>query len=311
VPPLFTLPLKFQARGVCASLTHFFCAVTFIGHPFDTVKIRLQSQRTGHEIYKSTFHCARHIVKKEGFRGGLYAGVASPLIGQMFFRAGSFLTFHSVSERVTALAPPETVTDRYRLLLLSGAVTGSIITFIETPIDLVKTKLQTTFIKTLYNKEYYPPFVNFRTCVSYLYGRYGALGLFQGFQGTMARNIPANALFFPVNEITKDQVMLSRGYESEEQLAFMERLACGGVAGLSYWVSTCPLDCIKTQCMMLPLSEIRSRKLTFGKIVRNMYKEGGVMRFYQGLFPLALRSVPACGLMFATVDWLRHQLGKL
>ena len=43
--------------------------------------------------------------------------------------------------------------------------------------------------------------------------------------------------------------------------------------------------------------------------MKNMYAEGGVARFYRGIVPLAARSVPACGAMFATVDLVREGLG--
>lgn len=292
-------------------------AVTLAGHPFDTVKIRLQVQRPGEEMYRNTFHCARMILRKEGFRNGLYAGVASPLFGQMFFRAGSFLTFHATVEKLTCLTENSESAriggraHRYKTLLASGAITGAIITFIETPIDLVKTKLQTTYIKGIWDPSYKAPFNNFRTCVRFLHSRYGAVGLYQGYSSTLFRNVPANALFFPVNEIAKDNLMEFRGYSSESDLNFADRLFCGACAGLSYWVTICPLDCIKTQIMMTPLVDFRAQQLTYVKVVKNMYAEGGVTRFYQGLLPLAMRAIPACGMMFATVDFLRHKLGEL
>ena len=295
--------------------------MTLAGHPFDTVKIRLQVQRPGEEMYRGTFHCARMILKKEGFRNGLYAGVASPLFGQMFFRAGSFLTFHATVDKLSeftedsasavAAAASDSKAHRYKTLLASGAITGALIASIETPIDLVKTKLQTTYIKGVWDPSYKPPFNNFRSCVGFLYERYGALGLYQGYASTLFRNVPANALFFPVNEIAKDNLMEFRGYSSESDLTFLERLACGACAGLSYWVTVCPLDCIKTQIMMTPLIDARAQNLTYINVVKNMYKEGGIARFYQGLIPLAMRAIPACGMMFATVDALRHWLGEL
>jgi hypothetical protein len=146
--------------------------------------------------------------------------------------------------------------------------------------------------------------------VNHLYGRYGWRGLYQGFLATGIRNVPANALFFPVNEITKDLLLEKKGI-TEAQMSFADRCMCGSVAGLSYWLSVCPLDTIKTTVMQTPLSKYRAENLSYGKIVKTMWEEGGVPRFYQGVVPLAARAVPACGLMFASVDLLRHKLSQL
>ena len=61
---------------------------------------------------------------------------------------------------------------------------------------------------------------------------------------------------------------------------------------------------------MQRLEDQRSKGLTWSKTVKLMYKEGGVARFYQGVLPLTLRSMPACGAMFATVDLVRSALGS-
>ncbi|GMI26532.1 hypothetical protein TeGR_g6283 [Tetraparma gracilis] len=125
-------------------------AVTLASHPFDTVKVRLQTQPVKSTLYTGSIQCAHKIFRKEGFFNGLYAGVASPLFGQMFFRACGFMTFHEVSE---ALNPGEGASkaDVYSRLVVAGAITGAIITGVETPIDLVKTKLQTTHVKLIYD----------------------------------------------------------------------------------------------------------------------------------------------------------------
>lgn len=68
-------------------------AVVCVGHPFDTCKTRMQTAPDG--FYKNTVDCVRKTYGQEGLRG-FYAGVLSPLFGQMFFRAASFTTFRFV-----------------------------------------------------------------------------------------------------------------------------------------------------------------------------------------------------------------------
>jgi len=56
--------------GICAVL---------VGHPFDLVKVRLQTAERG--VYKSAIDVVRKSVAKDGMRRGLYAGVSAPLVG--------------------------------------------------------------------------------------------------------------------------------------------------------------------------------------------------------------------------------------
>lgn len=44
---------------------------------------------------------------------------------------------------------------------------------------------------------------------------------------------------------------------------------------------------------------------------RQIYQIGGWRAFNKGLVPCALRSIPACGCMFATVDFMRGILHKI
>jgi hypothetical protein len=64
-------------------------AVCLVGHPFDTLKVRLQTQSIRNPVYSGTWDCFTKTVKWEGI-SGLYKGVGSPLVGQMFFRAVMF-----------------------------------------------------------------------------------------------------------------------------------------------------------------------------------------------------------------------------
>ena len=66
-------------------------AVVLTGHPFDTTKTRMQTAPPS--FYLGTLDCCKKTLRHEGI-GGFYAGMTSPLLGQMFFRAASFMTFY-------------------------------------------------------------------------------------------------------------------------------------------------------------------------------------------------------------------------
>ena len=52
-----------------------------MGHPFDTVKVRLQTTDKSH--FRGPLDCLLQTLRKEGF-AGLYKGATPPLVGWMF-----------------------------------------------------------------------------------------------------------------------------------------------------------------------------------------------------------------------------------
>ena len=54
------------------------CAVV-VGHPFDLVKVRLQTAERG--VYTGAMDAVKKSIAKDGLRRGLYAGVSAPLVG--------------------------------------------------------------------------------------------------------------------------------------------------------------------------------------------------------------------------------------
>jgi hypothetical protein len=200
------------------------------------------------------------------------------------------------------------------VLLLSGAITGLTISSIETPIDLIKTKLQIQIFRSQFDSSYKPPFSSTFGCFRYILTHHGVVGLWQGWTATAIRNTPANALFFPgrlsailssasmsdnelllVNELMKRYFAQLRNVHPSE-LDLGPRLAAGASAGLCYWVGTYPLDVVKGR---LQAQSIEGRQ-SWINTARSIWKENGFRGFTRGLAPCAARAVPACSAMFFT-----------
>lgn len=62
-------------------LRYFIANSRIVGHPFDTVKVRLQT--TDKSQFRGPLDCLLQTVRKEGF-AGLYKGATPPLVGWMF-----------------------------------------------------------------------------------------------------------------------------------------------------------------------------------------------------------------------------------
>jgi solute carrier family 25 carnitine/acylcarnitine transporter 20/29 len=65
-------------RALVAGGVGGICAVV-VGHPFDLVKVRLQTAEKG--VYSGAMDVVKKAVAKEGLARGLYAGVSAPLVG--------------------------------------------------------------------------------------------------------------------------------------------------------------------------------------------------------------------------------------
>ncbi len=80
-----TEEVKAAANGLGSQLRSFaaggfggICAVV-VGHPFDLVKVRMQTAERG--VYSSAIDVVRKSIARDGLRRGLYAGVSAPLVG--------------------------------------------------------------------------------------------------------------------------------------------------------------------------------------------------------------------------------------
>lgn len=67
-----------QLRSFAAGGFGGVCAVV-VGHPFDLVKVRLQTSEKG--VYSSAMDVVKKAIARDGLRRGLYAGVSAPLVG--------------------------------------------------------------------------------------------------------------------------------------------------------------------------------------------------------------------------------------
>lgn len=92
-----------QLRSLAAGGFGGVCAVV-VGHPFDLVKVRMQTAEKG--VYSGAIDVVRKGIARDGLRRGLYAGVSAPLVGvtpmcespssQVSFLPVSFFSWSSV-----------------------------------------------------------------------------------------------------------------------------------------------------------------------------------------------------------------------
>ncbi|KAG0225794.1 hypothetical protein BGW41_004547 [Actinomortierella wolfii] len=129
----------------------------FVEFPFDTIKVRLQTQPLDHPVFKGPYDCFRKTVRSEGFLG-LYNGLSSPLVGAMLENAVLFVGYRRAQDMLRELVAVPDVDPTSNepaplsipMLCLSGAISGVFASMVLTPVELVKCKLQVQQLGELY-----------------------------------------------------------------------------------------------------------------------------------------------------------------
>ena len=183
----------------------------------------------------------------------------------------------------------------------AGALTGFAVAFIECPIDLFKTQLQTQVFQQQ------PQFSTLPATVRAVLHAGGARGVFQGLVPTLLRNVPAVSFYFGAYELTRNWLARRAGVKVSE-LGVGPLLVAGAAGGVSYWALTYPLDAVKST---IQADALEKQKRRYGGVVstaRAMWAEGGLRRFFRGLTPCLLRAAPANAVCFLLYEKARAVL---
>lgn len=118
--------------GASAGATEAFVVV-----PFELVKIRMQDKAQSHR-YNGLIDCVQKVVRQEGVLT-LYQGLESTMWRHILWNAGYFGCIF----QVRTLMP--TATDKSTQIrndIISGSVGGTVGTILNTPMDVVKSRIQ-------------------------------------------------------------------------------------------------------------------------------------------------------------------------
>eukprot|EP00455_Lapot_gusevi_P049145 TRINITY_DN6913_c0_g1_i1.p1 TRINITY_DN6913_c0_g1~~TRINITY_DN6913_c0_g1_i1.p1 ORF type:complete len:296 (-),score=89.93 TRINITY_DN6913_c0_g1_i1:82-969(-) len=256
------------------------------GHPFDTCKVRLQTQVVvpgQPPRYKGFVDCFSSILKQEGF-GGLYKGVASPAMGCIAMNASMFFSYAQSRNILLGGQKRELSLSE---IFLAGAMTGFAISFVEGPFDNLKCKLQAQLPGQ-------PPKYNgVFDAAGKIMSQFGVRGVYQGLGATLVRNVPANASYFGTYEATR-RALTPPG----ETPSMTANFIAGGMGGFGYWVAVYPLEVCKTLVQAdSSVHAERKYKNIFDCFVKVMKSEG-YRGFTKGFSAAMVRAFPANAFCF-------------
>ncbi|WFD18201.1 hypothetical protein MCAP1_000400 [Malassezia caprae] len=107
--------------------------------PFELVKIRLQDRAQTH-LYRGPMDVVRKIVAESGW-AGLFRGLPATMVRHILWNGGYFGSIPLIR---SYLRPPTNKRERMQNMLFSGTLGGFIGTVLNTPADVVKTRIQNT-----------------------------------------------------------------------------------------------------------------------------------------------------------------------
>lgn len=292
--------VKSSLRDLAAGGVGGVCAVV-VGHPFDLVKVRLQ---TTHGVYNGALDCVRKTIAREGMARGLYAGVSAPLVGVTPMFAVSFWGYGVGKKLVDKFSDVEVVhgTKQYSVAQVSAAGFFSAIpmTLITAPFERVKVLLQIQGQKQLGPGEK-PKYSGGVDVVRQLYKEGGIRSVFRGSAMTLARDGPGSAAYFAVYETVKRYLSpKDANGKATGELSLSAVMAAGGAAGIAMWIPVFPVDTIKSR-----LQSAEGRPTISGTI-KEVYGRGGFKAFFPGFGPALARAVPANAATFLGVE-LAHK----
>ncbi|VAH17465.1 unnamed protein product [Triticum turgidum subsp. durum] len=276
-----------------------------VGHPFDTIKVKLQSQPSpapGQLLkYAGAFDAVKQTVVAEGPRG-LYKGMGAPLATVAAFNALLF-TVRGQMETLLRSEPGAPLTVKQQVV--AGAGAGLAVSFLACPTELIKCRLQAQSSLAEAGAVSGVALPKGPMDVArHVMRDAGVKGLFKGIVPTMGREIPGNAIMFGVYEAVKQYMA---GGQDTSGLGQGSLILAGGLAGGALWLTVYPTDVVKS---VIQVDDYKKPRYS-GSIdaLKKIVAADGVKGLYKGFGPAMARSVPANAATFVAYEITRSALG--
>lgn len=267
-------------------------AQVLLGQPFDIVKVRLQT--TSH--YASALDAATKIYQNEGALA-FYKGTLTPLIGIGACVSVQFGGFHYARRAFEARNTETTGTAQlsYSQYYAAGAFAGISNTVLSSPIEHIRIRLQTQPHGA--GRLYHGPI----DCVRKLSAYQGILGgVYRGTAVTFLREAQAYGVWFTTFEYLMNSDAARNGIKRED-ISTLKIAGYGGLAGEMLWISSYPLDVIKSKMQSDGFGQEQKYK-SMRDCFAKLYRLEGLRGFWKGIAPTLLRALPVSAGTFATVE---------
>ena len=176
--------------------------------------------------------------------------------------------------------------------LFAGVIARSAITTIASPLELLRTNLQSTPPSPDNPHTLRSVLGSFRTLVK----QNGFTSLWRGLGPTLLRDVPFSGFYWASYETWKRN-FAARGFEGA-WVAFLS----GAVSGTSAALVTSPFDVVKTRRQALIMTGTNYNVTRSLPLLMQILRTEGVSALFAGITPRIAKIAPACGIMISCYE---------
>lgn len=244
-------------------------AIIAVGHPFDTLKTRLQLG-----LQSNMMQCAWQTFQNHGI-SGFYRGAAMPLCQLILKRPFEF----AVWEWFNA-----TFTGKVYAPVLGGCLAGLTSAAIGNPFSVIKIQLQAT------GKE---EMSNVREAARTVWLSRGMFGFYRGFTISLYKEVPFASVYLGTYGNLREAMPKTNWTPA----------VAGAIASMITWSVLLPLDTLKTVIQYRVLQDVEP--LTVWQQLNSLIRDRGISGLWAGWAPVALRSLPSSAAAMMAYEWAR------
>ena len=284
-----------------------------IEYPFDTVKVRLQSQPDTLPLrYQGPLDCFRQSIRVDGI-AGLYRGISAPLFGAAIETSSLFFSYRIAQNALQSIFLPSTDGDPLPLsaLIVSGGASGAFTSLLLTPIELIKCQMQVPLSSSAVQGP------GLLSIIASNFRHHGFLGFWHGQLGTLIRETGGSASWFGSYEGVS---ALFRKYGTREKqsvtaapndhpLPVYQQMLAGATAGVSYNFIFFPADTIKSRMQTEEVSAGGRVRRSFWATGKTLWQQQGIRGMYRGCGITVGRAAPSSAFIFVVYEGLRKWWG--
>ena len=276
---------KSQLKSFLSGGVGGICLV-LVGHPFDLIKVKMQTGSTNASIISSI----QEVITKSGFRG-LYKGVTAPLLAITPIFAICFWGYEVGGELFDFLFLGDKHGDYQSSdirAMVAGGFSALPATLVMAPAERIKVIMQTSE-------------AGFSGAMCRAWGEGGVRSLFKGSMATLARDIPGSVAYFGVYEVAKRRLLSKMDNKS------LAVLTAGGLAGMANWAVAIPADVVKSRWQSASPGEYKSSI----DVLKQLLKKEGPGALFKGIGPVMMRAFPANAACFFGMETSKQAFSKI
>lgn len=248
-------------------------AQVLVGQPFDTAKVRLQSDALGK--YSGMLDVSRTLVKNEGL-SAFYKGTTAPLIGVGVCVSIQF----AVNEYMKRVVFHDREILSSWQYYVAGASAGFANSVVASPIENIRSRLQMQVTGNM----------GALALIKEMYTKAGvAHGIMRGYTATLMRGMGTGIYFMTFEKLVAHDIKEHNIHRKE--IPGWRMCLYGGLAGNCMWAASYPIDFVKTKLQTDSLDTPKYRGIK--DVIVAVYKARGIKGFFKGFVPTMLRAAPA------------------